>query len=195
MLHHGFAVVTGDQDLGGRMTPSRLSLAPVRRGLGAALVVFLLVCAVVYYREAASITTSASTIDRTPGTDPSAAAGPGTSPSASAPGVDDDTRSPSPPSSPSAEKTIEIQGQQVAVARPFQAVPIRGVYHGGTETLLRVQRREGTKWLTFPIPTMTDEKGRFSTHVELEQPGPSWVRVLDPETNVVSEEIVLEIKG
>jgi hypothetical protein len=34
-----------------------------------------------------------------------------------------------------------------------------------------VQRREGGKWLDFPLPTKTDESGWFTAYVELGQPG------------------------
>jgi hypothetical protein len=55
--------------------------------------------------------------------------------------------------------------------RPFQAIRIQGTYQGGAETFLRVQRWEGGKCLAFPLPTKTDQSGRFTTHVEFDQPG------------------------
>jgi hypothetical protein len=46
-------------------------------------------------------------------------------------------------------------------ARPFQPVRIRGTYHGGANTFLRLQRWEEDKWLDFRVPTKTDQFGRF----------------------------------
>jgi hypothetical protein len=80
-------------------------------------------------------------------------------------------------------------------ARPFQTVRIQGTYRGGTGTFLSVQRWEGDKWLTFPLPTKTDQSGRFTAHVELGQPGRYRLRVLDPESGVTSKTFVLAITG
>jgi hypothetical protein len=79
-------------------------------------------------------------------------------------------------------------------ARPFQPVQIHGTYHGGPDTFLRVQRREGGKWLAFPLPTKTDHAGRFTTHVEFGQPGRYQLRVLDPDSGATSKPFVLVIR-
>lgn len=91
------------------------------------------------------------------------------------------------------EPTIQLEDLPVS-ARPFQTVRIHGTYHGGAGTLLRVQRWEGGKWLAFPLPTKTDQSGQFTTHVELGQPGPYRLRVLDPNSGVTSEVFVLVIE-
>jgi hypothetical protein len=80
-------------------------------------------------------------------------------------------------------------------ARPFQTVRIQGTYHGGGETFLWVQRWEGGKWLNFPLPTKTNESGRFTAYVELGQPGRYALRVLDPGSGVTSKAFVLVIKA
>jgi hypothetical protein len=80
-------------------------------------------------------------------------------------------------------------------ARPFQNVRIQGTYRGGAGTFLQVQRWEGDKWLTFPLPTKTDQSGRFTAHVELGQPGRYRLRVLDPDSGVTSKIFVLAITG
>jgi hypothetical protein len=105
----------------------------------------------------------------------------------------------SPPSdprsgSPEERRTIELV-QLAKSARPFQAVRIQGTYHGGADTFLRVQRWEGGKWLDFPLPTKTDQSGRFTAYVELGQPGRYQLRVLDPNSGVKSKPFVLVIKG
>ena len=63
------------------------------------------------------------------------------------------------------------------------------------DTFLRVQRWEEGKWLAFPVPTKTDQSGRFTAYVEFGQPGRYRVRVLDPDSGVTSEPFVLVIKG
>ncbi|HEX6757815.1 MAG TPA: hypothetical protein VF086_05290, partial [Propionibacteriaceae bacterium] len=80
-------------------------------------------------------------------------------------------------------------------ARPFQTVRIQGTYHGGANTVLRVQRWEEGKWLAFPLPTKTDQSGQFTTHVEFGQPGRYQLRVLDPDSGVTSKPFVLLIEG
>ena len=100
------------------------------------------------------------------------------------------------PRSGSAAEQRTIQLEDLAdSAKPFQTVPIQGTYRGGGDTFLRVQRWEGGKWLDFPLPTKTDESGRFTTYVELGQPGRYPLRVLDPDSGVTSKILVLVIKG
>jgi hypothetical protein len=107
-----------------------------------------------------------------------------------------------PTSEPSNEST-DTGGEEAVIqledladtAKPFQTVRIHGTYHGGANTFLRVQRGEGGKWLAFPLPTKTDQSGRFTTHVEFDQPGRYQLRVLDPNSGVTSKPFVLVIKG
>jgi hypothetical protein len=80
-------------------------------------------------------------------------------------------------------------------ARPFQTVRIQGTYHGGANTFLRVQRWEKGKWLDFPVPTKTEQSGRFTTYVEFGQPGRYRLRLLDPNSGVTSKTFALVIKG
>jgi endonuclease YncB( thermonuclease family) len=80
-------------------------------------------------------------------------------------------------------------------AKPFQTVRIQGTYPGGADTFVRVQRLEAGKWLDFPVPTKTDQSGRFTAYVELGQPGRYQLRILDPESAVTSTSFVLVIKG
>ena len=100
------------------------------------------------------------------------------------------------PRSGSAAEQRTIQLEDLAdSAKPFQTVPIQGTYSGGGHTLLRVQRWESGKWLDFPLPTKTNESGRFTAYVELGQPGRYALRVLDPDSGVTSKILVLVIKG
>jgi hypothetical protein len=103
---------------------------------------------------------------------------------------------PSDPRSGSPEERQIIELKHLAKsARPFQTVRIQGIYHGGADTFLRVQRWEGGKWLDFPLPTKTDQSGQFTAYVELGQPGRYQLRVLDPNSGVTSKPFVLVIEG
>ncbi len=92
------------------------------------------------------------------------------------------------------EATIQLE-DSVESAEPFEAVRIRGTYHGGADTFVQVQRWEGRRWLAFPLPTKTDQSGRFTAYVELGQPGRYRLRVLDPDSEVKSDTFVLVIRG
>jgi hypothetical protein len=100
------------------------------------------------------------------------------------------------PRSGSAEEQRTIELEDLAdSAKPFQTVRIQGTYRSGGDTFLRVQRWESGKWLDFPLPTKTDESGRFTAYVELGQPGRYALRVRDPDSGVTSKILVLVIKG
>jgi hypothetical protein len=119
----------------------------------------------------------------------SASATPGGVSSSSGPSSASDPRSGS-----AEQRTIQLEDLADS-AKPFQTVRIQGTYRGGGDTFLRVQRWEGGKWLDFPLPTKTNESGRFTAYVELGQPGRYPLRVLDPDSGVTSKILVLVIKG
>jgi hypothetical protein len=60
---------------------------------------------------------------------------------------------------------------------------------------LQVQRWEGGEWLAFPLHPKTDKSGRFTAFVEPGPPGRYRLRLLDPESGVMSKTFVLIIKG
>ena len=93
-----------------------------------------------------------------------------------------------------ADETIQL-ADLPASARPFEAVRIHGTYRAGAETFLRVQRWERGMWLSFPLPTKTDQLGQFTTYVELGRPGRYWLRVVDPSSAVMSKTFELVIEG
>ena len=92
------------------------------------------------------------------------------------------------------EPTIQLE-DLAGPARSFQTVRIEGTYRGGPDTFLQVQRWEGGQWLAFPLPAKTDKSGRFTTFVELGQPGVYQLRVVDPDSGVTSKTFVLVITG
>jgi hypothetical protein len=92
------------------------------------------------------------------------------------------------------ESTIQLEDLPES-ARPFETVRIKGTYRGGAETFLRVQRWEDGKWLAFPVPTKTDQSGKFTAYVEFGQPGRYQLRVLHLGSGVTSKAFVLVIQG
>jgi serine/threonine protein kinase len=97
-------------------------------------------------------------------------------------------------SAPTKQKTIQLENYPDS-ARPFQTVPIQGTYHGGSGTFVQVQRLEEGTWLPNPVPAKTDQSGQFTVYIELPQPGPYRVRVVDPDSGVKSKPSVLVIRG
>jgi hypothetical protein len=91
------------------------------------------------------------------------------------------------------EPTIQLEDLPIlpGLSKPFES-KVRTAGEG--DTFLRVQRREGGKWLDFPLPTKTDRSGQFTAFIELGQPG-YRPRVLDPDSGVASKPFVLVIMG
>jgi hypothetical protein len=156
-------------------TPAAARRTAVRRGVVVAAILFLLGCALVLYQVAPSFLRSrpSTTVSSAPTTVR--------------------THSASPGGEAAEGETIQL-GDLVNTARPFETVRVQGTYHGGANTFLRVQRSEGGKWLAFPIPTKTDQSGRFTAYVEFGQPGRYRLRVLHPGSGVTSKSFVLVIK-
>ena len=142
-------------------------------------------------------------------TQSTAPAVPTATPSSVGPSPASESASPSPESpSPAASNTPDVRAttgtgsaagpielERPGSAEPFQTVRIQGMYRGGSDSLLRVQREEDGKWLSFPLPFITDGSGRFTTYVELGNPGRYRIRVLDPATGVKSKSVMLTVKG
>jgi hypothetical protein len=169
------------------MAPSRPGLTPLRRAVGVAVVAFLISAAVVFYQLAPGFHTS--------GASPSTAANSSASPAPTRVGTESVTPTALSSSSASGEgQAIQLEGAALS-AKPFQAVRIQGTYHGGAGTFLQVQRWEGGKWVAFPVPTKTDQSGRFTAYVELGRPGRYRLRVLDPASGVKSKPFLLVIEG
>jgi len=158
---------------------------PVRRGVVVAAVLVLLGCAVALYQIAPGFLTRDSRPSGTASSAPTTGAA-----------------SPSGGSSPTSDpKNGSAQGEAIRLdsvpesGRTFEAVRIRGTYRAGADTFLRVQRWEGGKWVDFPVPTKTDESGRFIAYVQLDQPGRYQLRMLHPASGDTSKTFVIMVKG
>ena len=99
------------------------------------------------------------------------------------------------PRSGSAEqRTIQLEDLADS-AKPFQTVRIQGTYRGGANAFLRVERWEDGQWLAFPVPTKTDQSGKFTAYVEFGQPGRYQLRVVHLGSGMTSKTFVLVVKG
>jgi len=95
---------------------------------------------------------------------------------------------------PTSEPTIQFVDLPKS-AKPFETVRIKGTYRGGAETFLRVERWEDGKWLAFPVPTKTDQSGKFTAYVEFSQPGRYQLRVVHLGSGMTSKTVVLVVRG
>jgi hypothetical protein len=161
----------------------------VRRGVVVAAVLLVLGCAVAVYQIVPGLLAN--------GSRPSATAS-----SAPTPVATTGAALPSGGSSASSDpKNGSAQGEAIRLdsvpesGRTFEAVRIRGTYRAGADTFLRVQRWDGGEWVDFPIPTKTDESGRFTAYVQLDQPGRNQLRMLHPGSGDTSKTFVIVVKG
>jgi serine/threonine protein kinase len=95
-------------------------------------------------------------------------------------------------SSVPAGKAIELEKPALS-AKPFQVVQVRGTYAGGAGVFLSAQRREKGKWISFPMPAKSDEAGRFTLFVELDQPGRYQLRAIDPGSGIASAPFLVTV--
>jgi hypothetical protein len=75
-----------------------------------------------------------------------------------------------------------------ATVRRNAIVRLTGRYSShplGTQTL-HVQVRQHRTWITFPLPAVCDDSGRFKAYVELGHRGVNRLRVIDRSTGDVS---------
>jgi hypothetical protein len=80
-------------------------------------------------------------------------------------------------------------------AKSYQTVEVRGTYRGGASRFVQAERREGGKWVAYPVPAKSDKTGRFTAFVDSEAPGRYRLRVVDPQSGVTSKEFVLVVTG
>jgi hypothetical protein len=95
---------------------------------------------------------------------------------------------------PDSASVIHVNGLSF-VGRPFETIAMRGTYaRAGAGTVLRVQVQVGGDWVNFPLPTITDESGGFTAHVELGDPGEHRVRIVDQSSGTSSETVIVVIR-
>jgi hypothetical protein len=93
----------------------------------------------------------------------------------------------------SPETGISLQAGQTEVG-PMGRIDLSGTYTGGEGAVLQVQRATGPgdSWVDFPV-TATVSGGTFSTYVQTGRPGANRFRVIDTDTDQVSNEVTVNI--
>ena len=107
-------------------------------------------------------------------------------PSESAPAEPEETEE-----TEAAEGQITLSAGQTSVA-PMQQIDLTGVYPGGEGAILQVQRFTSGSWQDFPVTVSVSDE-TFSTYVQTSQAGVNRFRVVDTDTDEVSNEVRVKI--
>lgn len=101
---------------------------------------------------------------------------------------------------PDAEETTDepgAEGLEISISpvlvRPMERINITGTYQGGDAAQVQVQRKEGGKWVDFPVDA-TVRAGSFSTYVMTGRTGDNKFRVFDPDSGKSSNAITVTIR-
>jgi hypothetical protein len=106
----------------------------------------------------------------------------------------DDAVEPSTGTEPTSEapaEGISLTAVQQSVS-PMQQIDLTGTYQAGEGAILQVQRFENGAWSDFPV-TMSVVGGTFGTYVQTSRVGPNKFRVVDTDSDVVSNEITVTV--
>ncbi|NYE36636.1 hypothetical protein F4692_001769 [Nocardioides cavernae] len=99
---------------------------------------------------------------------------------------------------PGSETTSEAPADGIALTTaqesvsPMQQITLTGTYRGGEGAILQVQRMENESWTDFPV-TMSVSGGTFSTYVLTARTGPNKFRVVDTDSDAVSNEVTVTV--
>lgn len=100
--------------------------------------------------------------------------------------------------SPAAETSSEAPAQGISLSAaqqsvsPMQQIDLTGTYQAGEGSILQVQRLENGSWSDFPV-TMSVGGGTFATYVRTGRTGPNQFRVVDTDSDVVSNEVTVTV--
>jgi hypothetical protein len=86
---------------------------------------------------------------------------------------------------------ISLSATQQSVS-PMQQIDLTGTYQAGEGSILQVQRMENGAWSDFPV-TMSVSGGTFATYVQTSRTGPNKFRVVDTDSDVVSNELTVTV--
>src|SRR5688572_6215749 len=101
---------------------------------------------------------------------------------------------PSPGTDTSSEapaEAISLTAVQQSVS-PMQQIDLTGTYQAGEGAILQVQRLEGGTWSDFPV-TVPVSGGTFGTYVQTANAGPNTFRVVDTDTEAISNEVTVTV--
>lgn len=92
---------------------------------------------------------------------------------------------------PTPEKAITLSAGQTAVGA-MQQIDLSGTYVQGGGAILQVQRFEGGAWSNFPVTVSVDGES-FGTYVMTGQTGENKFRVVDSQSGLESNEVVVQV--
>lgn len=95
------------------------------------------------------------------------------------------------PSSSATTSEISLTAGQVSVSA-MQQIDLTGTYATGEGAILQVQRLEGGVWQDFPV-TASVSNQTFTTYVQTGQTGENTFRVIDTDTDLFSNEVVVTV--
>ena len=95
------------------------------------------------------------------------------------------------PTSQAPAEAISLTAVQQSVS-PMQQIDLTGTYQSGEGAILQVQRFEGGGWSDFPV-TASVSGGTFGTYVQTSQTGPNRFRVIDTDSEAVSNEVTVTV--
>ena len=90
-----------------------------------------------------------------------------------------------------AEQQISLSASQTQVSS-MEQIDLTGVYPGGEGAVLQVQRFSSGSWSDFPV-TVSVSNETFATYVQSSQAGVNRFRVVDTDTELVSNEVRVTI--
>jgi hypothetical protein len=90
-----------------------------------------------------------------------------------------------------ADDEISLSASQTAVS-PMEQIDLTGVYPGGEGAILQVQRFTSGKWTDFPVTVSVSDE-TFATYVQTSQPGVNKFRVVDSDTDQISNEVRVNV--
>jgi hypothetical protein len=100
--------------------------------------------------------------------------------------------------SPGEETTSEAPAEGISLSAtqqsvsPMQQIDLTGTYQAGEGAILQVQRMENGTWSDFPV-TMSVSGGTFATYVQTARTGPNKFRVVDTDSDVISNEVTVTV--
>jgi hypothetical protein len=89
------------------------------------------------------------------------------------------------------EEEISLSASQTSVAS-MEQIDLTGVYPGGEGAVLQVQRFTSGSWSDFPVTVSVSDE-TFATYVQSSQGGVNRFRVIDTDSDLVSNEVRVTI--
>ncbi len=99
--------------------------------------------------------------------------------------------SPEPSKTRAPKKQISLSASQTAVS-PMEQIDLTGVYPRGEGAILQVQRFTDGAWRDFPVTVSVSDE-TFSTFVQTSQGGVNRFRVVDTDSDLISNEVRVTI--